>query len=69
MSRGENRHRRRRAQEYAIRRRDLAEKERKGQRLRHGLPVAELEPVEAHDPAHVTGCLRCFVARNQEASS
>lgn len=24
------------------------------------------EPVEAHDPEHSTGCLRCFVARGQQ---
>lgn len=27
----------------------------------------DVEPVVAHDPPHLTGCLRCFVARGESA--
>ena len=61
MSTKLNRHRRNR---QAARQRELREKSRRG--LRDGVP-ADDEKVVAHDPPHVHGCLRCFIARMEES--
>lgn len=49
----------RRRDRYAARTHAQREAER---RAAHG----EGEPVAAHQPEHLTGCLRCFIARGQE---
>lgn len=54
---------RRRGRRFSNRQRHIREQERQGLR-----PGVAPEPVEAHDPEHPTGCLRCFVARGQQAA-
>lgn len=50
-------------QRFAQRRHQIAEREQRLQR------EAAVEPVVAHDPPHLYGCLVCFVARQQERRS